>query len=178
MKLSLAKMLSVGVSATLLTFAGTASAEEFHYPVDDPHTSITFPDKWKVEPDGNVIHAGPKDGSLYFGLLALPEDFDNDKVGEAIGEAIDQVVSDFKEGETSTLEVNDITLYYTDATGKSRETGEKLDVSMAYFSADNDPKHMMAIVYFGTKEAEKKHQKDLEKVISSIKNPNADEDEE
>lgn len=146
-------------------------ADEFSYPSDNPRVSITFPDSWVVEPEGDALHAGPSDKSLYFGLLGLPADITPEKAGETIGGAIDSMVTDFQETESDSFEINGITFFYSDATAKDKESGEDLSVSLAYFSPDANPKHMMAIVYFGTPESEEKHENDLQKVLHSIKNP-------
>lgn len=161
--------LSIGLITTFLI--ASVSAEEFTYPSENPRVSITFPASWKVEPDGEALHAGPSDKSIYFGLLPLPENVSAEKAGEAIGGAIDEMVTDFVEKESDSFEINGIQFFYSDATAKDKESGQPLNVSMAYFSPDADPNHMMAIVYFGSQEAEKKHEGDLQKVLHSIKNP-------
>lgn len=158
-----------------LLFSTTiANAEVFKYPPgDDARVAITFPDDWEVKPQGELLHAYPKDGSIYFGFLPIPENTDSDKISEVIGGAIDSVVTDLKESqdEIEPIEVNGIKLFVSDATGKDKDTGNPMNVSIGYFSPDDNPDHMMAILYFGTDEAQKKHEAQIQSVITSIKNP-------
>lgn len=148
-----------------------AQADVYTYPSADPVVSITFPDNWKVEPDEGVLHAYPKDESIYFGFIPLPEGTTSDEAGEAIGGAIDSLVTDFEAGESTVLDVNNLKLFVMDATGKEKESGDPVNVSMIYFSPDDNPDHLVGVVYFGTDDAEDKHEKEIKSVIKSIKNP-------
>ncbi len=43
------------------------------YPGDDPIFSISFPKKWKVTTEEELLHALSKDESIYVGLWALED---------------------------------------------------------------------------------------------------------
>ena len=146
----------------------TTSAEKLKFPTSKPNFSIEFPAGWFVEPDDHALHAGPKDKTLYFGILPIPPDTDSDKVGEVIGGIVDQLVSDLGEGEDTQVEINGIKFFITDSSGKSKDGGEPVDVSFGFFSPYNDGKEINALIYFGPPSAGDKYEEDIKSILASI----------
>lgn len=168
---SIARFLCLTLAVTTL-FATNLKAEQFTFSsLDDAKVSITFPDDWSVTAERFQLRAFPQDDSIYFGFLAVPKGTTEDKIGLLVSSAIDEMVSDFQQVKVadSLIDVNGLKLNVSNAVGKDRDTGDKLNVSLGYFTPDNDPNHLMAIIYFGTEEAEKRHSKQIQNVIQSIK---------
>lgn len=141
-------------------------AETYEYPGDDPLFSISFPDDWSSEPDGEVLHASPSDNSIYLGLWAL-NDVENLEI--ALNE-LDNVVSDLVDevewdDESTEFEINDIQFLGIDGEGVDEDDNE-INVSVGLFFADEDT--VCIIIYFGSPEAEEEYEEDLNWILASI----------
>lgn len=153
----------------VLTFSAVnVRADKIEFPTANPNFSIDFPKDWMAEPSDGALHAGPKDKSLYFGILPIPPETDGDKIGEVIGGIVGEMVSELGEGKDTQVEINGIKFFITDARGKAKEGGESVDVSFGFFSPNNDGKEINALIYFGTPDAGAKHEKEIESILSSI----------
>jgi hypothetical protein len=159
------KMFSVAV-LFLFAVVPLAQADTFSYPADDPQFSITFPDDWTVEPDEQLLHAGPKDGTIYLGVWALEGAENLDTALEALDEALGKFFTELELGEADTMEVNDIPFVAVDGTGADKD-GDKVDLSVALFLPDENSVYIL--LYFGTEEAEETHEDELMSIIQSIK---------
>ena len=162
------KAFSLFISVCLF-LGGSVAADKLKFPSKKPNFSIEFPDGWIAEPEEHALHAGPKDKTLYFGILQIPPDTDSDQVGEVIGGIVDQMVSDLGEGKDTQVQINGINFFITDASGKSRDGGEPVDVSFGFFSPYNDGKEINALIYFGPPSAGAKYEKDIKNVLASIR---------
>jgi len=170
------KLISVAVLFMLLVSFTVAFAEdeEFIYPSKDPVFSITIPDGWKSELDENMLHAGPADDSIYLGLWVLQEDDSLEAALDALDESIAGYVRDLKTGEPEEVVINDIKFMTVDGTATDKD-GDPVNVSVALFSPDDET--IFILIYFGSDEAEKKHDSELSAVLNSIKAVNSDEEE-
>jgi hypothetical protein len=165
------KHFAIAVAVSLCVLTGAASADTFTYPDKNPIVSITFPDTWKIEPEDEVLHSGPPDGSIYFGFIPMPLGTKADKAGEMVGEIINTMVTDYKAGEDSTFTVNGIEFFGSDAKAKQRDTGDDLNVTMLFFVPDQKLGQLFAVVYFGSPESEENYEDDLMGIFASIKRP-------
>ena len=140
-------------------------ADEYSYPGENPVFSITFPDNWNVETDEELLHATPKDESLYLGLWALADVEDIDAALDVIDEIVAEFVDDLETDEPDDMEINGIEITFIDGVGVDEE-GEQVEVSVALFSPDDET--VFVIFYFGYPETTKKHEKALVKILESI----------
>ena len=141
-------------------------ADEYSYPGENPVFSITFPDDWKVETDEELLHATPKDETLYLGLWALADVENIDAAMDAIDEVVAEFVDDVETDEADEMEINGIEITFVDGVGKDEE-GEQVEVSVALFSPDDET--VFVLFYFGYPETTKQHEKALVKILESIK---------
>jgi hypothetical protein len=161
-------MLSAGICA-----AGTTVS----YPPDDPVLSITFPEGWKKTMDPNydkgIIVTSP-DGEIEIDLWALDEtDVKQDpNLAYSIEEVkiiIREWVTDFEAGPIEAFEANGIRFVGKEGSGKSKEDGSPVDVSVYFFSPDR--KTVFVLMYWGTPEAGARYKKQLNAIARSIRKP-------
>ena len=157
--------MSFFVVLLLFTVVPLAQAETFTYPADDPQFSITFPDDWTVEPDEQLLHAGPEDGTIYLGVWALAGAENLDSALEALDEALGNFFTEMELGEAEAMEINDIPFVAVDGTGADKD-GNELDLSVALFLPDEDAVYIL--LYFGTADAEEAHEDELMSIVQSI----------
>lgn len=155
-----------GLLTGLSLLAGSVFAGELVYPSDSPVLSITFPDSWKTEADGEVMHTSPADESVYLGLWALAEDQDVNDAIDALDQVVGELVKDAEFADAVENNINGIDIYSVDGTGKDDE-GNNVTVSAAVFTPDG--KQTFIILYYATPESEKKHEKDILSVLGSLK---------
>jgi hypothetical protein len=155
--------------------ASVSFSKEFIYPSSEaPIFSIAFPDNWKVDFEGQVLHSNPPDGSIYFGLWALEKVQDLDAALKAVDGAIAKLVSGVKWKEPEEILVNEIPFVTISGEGKV-EGAQIVGVEVAVFSPDGEQEFIL--LYFGVPEAEGKYEQDLSEIIQSISGVNEDEEE-
>jgi len=135
------------------------------YPEKNPIFSVTFPNDWSTETDENLLHATPKDESVYLGIWALEEAGDLDAALEAVDEVVSSLVKNLKVDEADSMVVNGIHFITVDGTGRDEE-GDNVNVSAALFSPDE--KQIFIMLYYATPEAEKLHEDELVAILKSI----------
>lgn len=171
-------VLSVVVGSML--FVGNVFAEiVYTYPADAPIFSIAFPDDWTVEldqEDQRGMFALSPDELIEFDIWPLDEEAVAENPEAALDQAIEEAsqlvaenVTDFQAGEPTTFEVNGIKFVEVAGTAKYVEDGSDINVSMLLFSPDGTTDFMM--IYWGTPEGEKTHEKALKAIVQSIKKP-------
>jgi len=159
----------------LFTLTTGATSSTYVYPEKASVFSITFPDEWQVESEEALLHASPADESIYFGVWALMEADSLDAALKALDESLADYLTELELGDPEEVEINEITFLTVNGQGKIPE-GDLVNVSVALFSPEE--KTVFIALYFGTPEAEEKHEETLTKVIQSIKKAsNADTDE-
>jgi hypothetical protein len=142
--------------------------------------SVTFPDGWKVEldqEDQKGVSGISSDEAIWLYIWPLDEKAVQDDPKAAIDEAatdagkdIAEWVSDVKFEEPTTVELNGISFLDISGAGKSKEDGSDVTVSVTFFSPDN--KAVFIMLYYGSPDAEKTHDKELSEIAHSIKKTN------
>jgi hypothetical protein len=168
------KMIMLFMLFSFVFGVGAAFAQEDFWFQDENEQKIfyiTLPDTWKgewQEEEGvSILHALPKDESLYLSIWALHDVKDLNTATEKVGELIDQLVTDFKDSKWENATVNDIPWVYTDTTAKEKDSGEPVEVSVLFFVPREDS--VFILLYFGTTEDRKTHDEVLTKILQSIR---------
>ena len=161
-----------GMLLSLMLMTSVSFAGEYIYPDEkNPEFSITFPDDWKVETEEDVLHAGPKDDSIYMGIWAVGEEATDDNIKavlDGVDELVAELLTDVKPiGEAQKQTINEIPFVIVDGTGKLKDDGSAVNVSIALFVSDG--KNLFTLVYFGIPDAEKAHEKELVDILNSVK---------
>lgn len=148
-----------------LIFVVASRAATYSYPSQAPVFRLEIPDAWPVEAESNVLHTGPKDGSVYLGLWGVDAET-MEQALEGLDKELDQWIGDLKSGEAKETEINGIPFVFVDGEGTDKEGGATIKCSAAVFIPS--PQEVMVLVYFGTPEAEAKHERALMKIVQSI----------
>jgi len=139
-------------------------------PADDPIASIEISDKWQSKELGEGIEATSPDGAVCF--LVIPAEAN--KVAESMGEAMRYVrnksgitvKSDSIQRELGKL--NGMETRKVSWQGKDMKGGDVTIRFTIVSIAENKP---LLVAYWGSPEAEKKHEAELNKILRSLKKP-------
>ena len=139
-------------------------------PADDPIATIQIPDKWQSKELGEGVEATSPDGAVCF--LVVPAEAN--KVAESMGEAMRylrsksgiSVKSDsiqHEQGKLNGMETKKVSWQ-----GKDMKGG---DVKIRFTIVSMPENKPLLAAYWGSPEAEKKHEAELNKILLSIKKP-------
>jgi hypothetical protein len=152
----------------VLLLPAWAGATTYSYPnTRHPLFSMDIPDRWEVQVEGELLHTGPPDGSIYLGFWALDPDTTGDQVGAAAEEIVSSVVRNYTIEEEDNFESNGIPFYYFQGSGWEREGGGQLRFGVAMFSPNGH--NVFAVFFFGAPQDEARHDKALQRIIRSIR---------
>jgi hypothetical protein len=135
-------------------------------PPDEPIVTIEVPDKWKTTERGEHVEAISPDGAVSF--LVMPAEAK--KINEAMGEAMRYLRN--KDGITVKAEsvkreagqLNGMDVKHVSWQGKT----QKGDVKINFKIMSVPEGKPVIVVYWASPDAEKKHQKELNKMLQSI----------
>lgn len=154
------------IALASLGLSTLASADQtINYPVTDPIFSISFPDDWKVEAEGQSVSASSKDELVNMELLALEaEELDAAITGAK--EALDEELKGIKWDKAEKGELNGMNVTFLN--GEVAIEGVKVAVNCAVFEPKGADTFFML---FNTvpHEALEKHGEEVGKVFNSIK---------
>ncbi len=149
-----------------LMITGLFADDTYVYPNQEtPVFSISFPYDWKVEPEDNMLHAMPKDETVYVALWALDDVENLEAALESVDKLIREMVTEFQADEPDKLEFNNILYYFMEGSGKDND-GEDVNAAVAIFSPDSET--ICLIITYGTPDAEEVHEEDFMNIIKSI----------
>lgn len=149
---------------------GASADSTFTYPKSHPVLSVSFPDSWKVTPDSEDAHglvAESADKAIELDVWAMAKDADGEETGAEIAEDIKDYVTDFEVKEQKKGEINGMKAAMFGGVGKSKEDGSAVNVEVMFFTPNDE--QIFGVMYWGSDEAEKKHDADLKKIADSIK---------
>jgi len=152
--------------AVLVTPAFSATHK---VPADNPLATIQISNKWQTKEYGERVEATSPDGALHF--LVMP--VEANKISESMGEAMRYlrnrdgitVKSDSlkqEQGKLSGMETRNVSWQGKDMKG---------DVKIRFTIVSIAEKQPLLVAYWGSPEAEKKHEAELNKILQSIKKP-------
>lgn len=151
----------------LAVLSAPALAGTHKVPDDDPIATINIPEKWKPHDRGDGLEAIAPDGGV--SLLVVP--VERKKIAEAMGEAMRYlrntggitVQSESAKNERGKL--NGIETKTVIWQGKDNKGDIQIRFTV-FLMAENKP---LLVAYWGSPDAEKKHQAELNKMLQSIK---------
>jgi hypothetical protein len=146
-----------------------AFSETHKVPADDPIAAIQIPDKWQSKEVGEGVEATSPDGGLRF--LVIP--VEANKIAESMGEAMrylrnrDAITVKSEslkqeKGKLRGMETSNVSWQGKDMKG---------DVKIRFTIVLIAEKQPLLVAYWGSPEAEKKHEAELNKILQSIKKP-------
>ncbi len=166
---------SLGVLSFLLIGA-SAFARNYSYPKDEPVFSIDFPDTWKVRVDAEdvAILAHSPDKEIEYNIWEVPDKKVKADVTAALNESvkevneiIEQYVTKTTFGEWKSEKINGMEFLWAEGKGKDKDDGQTVFIEVNFFSPDE--KSVYVLIFWGTKEGEKKYRAEIEKIDHSIK---------
>lgn len=143
----------------------SSHAKPRSYPEKAPAVTLDIPDAWQVSTEDDVLHASPKDGSVYLGLWSM-EAASMEKAFEGLDAEIEAWITDLETGDATETKINGIPFLFVDGEGKDKDDGTKVRCSAAVLAPAQD--RILVLLYFGTPESEAKHEKTLQKIVQSI----------
>ncbi len=154
------------LGAFLCVLVPSTFAETHNVPADEPIISVRVPDKWHSKEHGEYLEAASPDGAVSF--LVLPAE--SRKINEAMSEAMRylrgksgiRVRADSvkrEEGQLNGMNVKNVSWQ-----GKNQQG----DVNISFKIISIPEKKPMLVCYSASPDAEKKHQKELDKILQSI----------
>ena len=166
-----AMLLLAGMAVAKEAKTEESGATDFYFEDESgPVFYITLPETWKgewQEEDGlAILHAMSNDEEVYLSILAAEE-----ATPENIGNIADAVLAEmvtgqsFKEWEEVTI--NNIPLYTSESKAKLKDGGEKVDVSVAYFTPKKDATYILYII--GATDAQEAHGEDVGAILNSLR---------
>jgi hypothetical protein len=135
-------------------------------PPDEPIVTVQVPDKWRTTEHGEHIEAISPDGTVSF--LVMPAEAK--KINEAMGEAMRYLRNKggiTVKGESMKREegqLNGMDVKHVSWQGKN----QKGDVKISFKIMSVPEGNPVIVVYWASPDAEKKHQKELNKMLQSI----------
>ena len=168
------RALSCTFILSLILFVGLPTLAQTDYWFEsegDPIFYITLPESWNgewQEEDGlSVLHAISAEETAYLSIWALHDVDDLEEASEAVGEMLDEWVNEFESEEWEEGTINDIPIVYTDGTAVDIETGEDLDLSLAFFIPQEGQIFILIVV--GEQEDRDEHSEDIQSILQSIR---------
>ncbi len=154
------------IALASLTLSTLASAEQtINYPTTDPIFSISFPDAWKVEAEGQSVSASSADELVNMELIALEAEELSGAITDA-KEALDAELKGIKWDEAQEGDMNGLKVSLLN--GEVVLEGVKMAVNCAVFEPKGADTYFML---FNTvpMESLEKHGEEVGKVFASIK---------
>ncbi len=160
----------------LLLIASTVFARTYTYPEGKPIFSIDFPDTWKVEFDTQdvAILAKSPDEEIEYNIWALPARQVKTDVTAALNDAvkdvneiISQYVTSASFGDWHPARINEIEFIWAEGKGRYKEGGQQVYMEVDFFSPDAQTVYVL--IYWGTREGEKKYKTEIGKIDRSIR---------
>jgi hypothetical protein len=152
-----------------VTLATSSFAAIHKVPRDEPMATVQVPDKWKTKELGEGVEASSPDGAISF--LVIPAE------GMKVAESVGEVMRYLRNRDGITVRADSIKNEQGKLNGVATKTmswqgkDRKGDVEIRFvilLLADNKP---LIAAYWGSPEAEKKHETELKKMLESIKQP-------
>lgn len=167
--MALVVLVVVGITAL------TASAKPYHIPVEGPKFLIDFPEDWevKISQDEYDIYGISPDETIEYYVWKIGE-MKPGNIKEVVESSIEEVLENVKEyvrnakfGKFEYEQKNGIEVLWAEGTGKYRDGGEPVIVAIDLFSPDE--KNLFCLLYFGTKDGQKKNEKVIKRIDDSLK---------
>ena len=160
------KHLLLTLTLALSAFLASASADTYKLPKDSPIASVSFPEGWKVEASDESVDASSNDEEIYINIEFNDADSLEGAIEETFGYLkknkvkFDKATEKKTEGDFQGMKVVNYDWDGEDSEGKCKISLTVLGVT---------PKKALLMLYWASPEGEKKHEKELNSILSSIK---------
>ncbi|NTF45498.1 histidine kinase [Rhizobium sp. AC27/96] len=155
------------IAAALAAFPMLANAKTLAFPSEAPIASVTIPDNWKPQETETGIDANSPDAAIYFALDVAS----GDNVEKVIGDAVDfldkngvkidaSTRKDDDSNEVNGMKMSILNWQGTDADGP-------VNINLGVLSPA--PNKILVLTYWGSKDDQAKHEKEVLDIIGSIK---------
>ncbi len=145
----------------------------YKYPEDKPNFTISFPEGWKEKSkEDGYVSVASADDSIYMDFWALAGSGTSDDVNSTddltkdMGSWLKDIKIDRNKG--GDFEVNGVSFICYSGTAKTKDGDQEQEIECDLCSVDGG-KTVIAVVYYGDKDADKTHKDDLSYVFKSIK---------
>ena len=173
----LTSLLSIFAIVLLMTSVAFAQDEEakatdFYFEDEDgPVFYITFPETWTGEwqevEGASVLHALPKDESLYISIVAVHDAKDFKSAAEMIDAILAEVVTDYSFSDPQAGTLNDIPVQMSESKAKLKEGGEETELGLMFFTPKENANYILYSI--GSKEAQAAHKDEIDAIFSSLR---------
>jgi hypothetical protein len=156
------------LSLTLLLTAlvASASAGTYKLPKEESIASVSFPEGWKVEASDESLDANSDDNEIYINIEFNDADSLEGAIEETFGYLKKNKIKIDKSTEKKTeADFHGMKVVNFDWEGEDSEG--KAKISLAVLGVT--PKKALLLLYWASPEGEKKHQKELDSIMDSIK---------
>ncbi|MBF0101760.1 MAG: hypothetical protein HQK77_12710 [Desulfobacterales bacterium] len=159
-----------------IIMSGSVFAKTYNYPIEKPLFSIDFPDSWIVQFDTEEVSilAHSQDKEIEYNIWELPSKDVKANIKDALNDAVKDVneiiadyVTNISFGDWKPEVINGIDFIWAEGNGKYKDGGQTVYMEVDFFSPDD--KTVFVLMYWGTKEGEKKYKLEIEKIDRSIK---------
>jgi hypothetical protein len=152
---------ALSILAILLFLPLQVLAETYKHPSG---FSITIPDDWNVNPDGESFRAADPSGLVQF-VFTNPENNDVEAVAKNVGKELRKIMKNVTEGETGETDLNNLKVFYSDMTG----TIDGVEVTgLVYAFVNKKGRIMLAFAFVPTQSFTKQKNK-ISQILSTIK---------
>lgn len=155
------------VAFICVALATSAFSATHKVPVDDPIATIQIPAKWKTKEFEERVEATSADGTVYFFVMLAETRKINESMGEAMryvrGRSGITVKSDSLKQESGKVNGMDIKNF----SWKGQDNKGEVTISFTVVSVPENK--TLLVVYWGSPQAAKKHERELNGMLQSIK---------
>lgn len=155
---------ALGALAFMLIPASLAGAKT--YPHEPAGVSVDVPDKgWKVDGDDNSLQVSSDDDLVSLTFAILEDANALDRAMDAIEKELAKTMTDIKMGKVEELTHNGMRGVVSDGTAKIEGAGVELGIMVL----ETPKKKMLLVMGIGAQGKMTKHEKDVERILGSIK---------
>lgn len=144
-----------------------AQAATLEFPSDAPIASVTIPDGWDPKETISGIEATSPDAAIYFSIDVASDETMDKVIDDAIKFLTDNgvTIDETTKSDSGDVEINGMTFGSIEFDGKDADG--PVEVSLGFASPSEGK--MLVVTYWGTKETQGAHSKDLVAILKSLK---------
>lgn len=147
-----------------------AQAATLEFPSDAPIASVTIPDAWEPKETTSGIEATSPDAAIYFSIDVASDATMDQVINDAIKFLTDNgvTIDETTKSDSGDVEINGMTFGSIEFDGEDADGPVEVSLGFASPSAGK----MLVVTYWGTKETQGAHSKDLVAILKSLKPAN------
>jgi len=157
--------LAVASALLLVAFALASRAEAKDYTQKSTQITVTIPDSWVVEREGDNIQTHPKDETVHLSFLVVPLEAVEETTDSLI-KGLQETIADLELDEGEEDEINGMKSFGTNGTGKIE--GKKAKIALAFVHPPVET-HMVFVIGIAEADAFDKHEKETMAILESFR---------